>query len=59
MLCFSHYCLCLLFNKIGEKGRQVLPGSEGWGSGAGGRNDPNNVCTYELMNKEKNRILLL
>jgi hypothetical protein len=23
----------------------------GWGSG--GRNDPNNVCIYEYMNKEK------
>jgi hypothetical protein len=22
--------------------------------GTGGRNDPNNVCTYEYMNKEKN-----
>jgi hypothetical protein len=21
--------------------------------GAGGRNDPNNVCTYKYMNKEK------
>jgi hypothetical protein len=21
MLCLSYYCLCLLFNKIGEKGR--------------------------------------
>jgi hypothetical protein len=35
---------------------QVLPGSErGQGEreevGAGGRNDPNNVCTYEYMNK--------
>jgi hypothetical protein len=26
-------------------------GRERW---AGGRNDPNNVCTYEYMNKEKN-----
>jgi hypothetical protein len=25
----------------------------GKGLGAGGRNDPNNVCTYEYMNKEK------
>jgi hypothetical protein len=23
------------------------------GRGAGGRNDPNNVCTYKYMNKEK------
>jgi hypothetical protein len=26
---------------------------EGGGQRAGGRNDPNNVCTYEYMNKEK------
>jgi hypothetical protein len=25
------------------------------GHGAGGRNDPNNVCTYEYMNKEKKK----
>jgi hypothetical protein len=23
--------------------------------GTGGRDDPNNVCTYEYMNKEKNK----
>jgi hypothetical protein len=42
MLCLSYYCLCLLFNKVGGK-------SKGWGEreGAGGRNDPNNVHTYE------------
>jgi hypothetical protein len=27
---------------------------EGRGGGQEGRNDPNNVCTYEYMNKEKN-----
>jgi hypothetical protein len=27
-LCLSYYCLWLLFNNIGEEGRQVLPGSE-------------------------------
>jgi hypothetical protein len=36
----------------------VIPGSEGSrgrerGQVAEGRNDPNNVCTYEYMNKEK------
>jgi hypothetical protein len=54
ILFVSYHCLCLLFNKIGEF--HVLPGSEGGGEeeeGAGGRNDPNNVCTYEYMNKEK------
>jgi hypothetical protein len=54
-------CLCLLFNKIGEK-EQVLPGSEGEGekegAGAGVRNDPNNVCTCEYMNKEKEKNIL-
>jgi hypothetical protein len=37
---------------------QVLPGSEvgRWekkGEETGERNDPNNVCTYEYVNKEK------
>jgi hypothetical protein len=32
----------------GLKGR-----GRGWG--AGGRNDPNNVCIYEYLNKEKNQ----
>jgi hypothetical protein len=31
----------------------------GWGEregvGTGGRNDPNNVCTYEYMNKEEKK----
>jgi hypothetical protein len=39
-----------------KRAEQVLPGSKGSGERekAGGRNDPNNVCTYEYMNKEKN-----
>jgi hypothetical protein len=48
--------LCLLFNKIGEKGRTGSgwkQGSGGKGGGAGGRNSTNNVCAYEEMNKEK------
>jgi hypothetical protein len=35
-----------------------LPGSKGGSEeseGAGRRNDPNNVCTNEEMNKEKNK----
>jgi hypothetical protein len=28
-------------------------GDEGKDGGAWGRNDPNNVCTYDYMNKEK------
>jgi hypothetical protein len=41
MLCLSYYCLSVFYNKIGGKGREVLPGSEGsegdrdraWGKG--------------------------
>jgi hypothetical protein len=41
-LCLSYYCLCLLFNKIGEEGRIDSAwkrggwGEEGGGPGAGG-----------------------
>jgi hypothetical protein len=40
-----------------KRAEQVLPGSKGgggkWeGPGSRGRNDPNNVCTYEYVNKE-------
>jgi hypothetical protein len=38
---------CLKARGVGGKKR---------GRGAGRRNDPNNVCTYEYMNKEKNKI---
>jgi hypothetical protein len=46
-----------LRQKLEKRPKQVLPGREGgWkgegGEGAGGRNDPNNVCTYEYMSKE-------
>jgi hypothetical protein len=53
MLCLSYYCLCLLFNKIGEQeGRtgSAWKRGEWWGrEGLQGRgeNDPNNVCIYE------------
>jgi hypothetical protein len=58
MLCLSYYFLCLLFNKIGEKDRT----GSAWKQGGGEekekvedrrRNDPNDVCTYEYMNKDK------
>jgi hypothetical protein len=29
---------------------------EGWGMGAGWRNDPKNVCTCEQMNKKKKKV---
>jgi hypothetical protein len=49
---FYLFLLCFLFNKIGEKGRTGSAwkregGAETEGGKAGGRNDPNNVCTYE------------
>jgi hypothetical protein len=30
-----------------------MGGGEWWARGAGWRNDPNNVCTCELMNNKK------
>jgi hypothetical protein len=33
---------------VGERGRE-------WE--VGGKNDPNNVCTYEYMNKEKKQVI--
>jgi hypothetical protein len=49
-LCVSYYCLCPLFNKIGEEGKtghSWKPGGGGRGLGAGGRDGQNNVYTYE------------
>jgi hypothetical protein len=45
ILCLSYYLLCSLFNKIGEEGRT----DSAWkrGGGAGQRDGPNNVYTYE------------
>jgi hypothetical protein len=44
-LCLSYYCLCLLFNQTGEKGRTGSAWKRGeWQKG---RDGPNNVCTYE------------
>jgi hypothetical protein len=52
ILCLSYYCLCILFNKIGEEGRtgSAWKGGDGeWrrGPGAEGRDSPNNVCTHD------------
>jgi hypothetical protein len=47
------------FHKIGDKGRpgsvwkRGKVGGRGKGWGCRGVNDPNNVCTYEYINKEK------
>jgi hypothetical protein len=60
MLCLSYYCLCLLFNKIREKGRTGSAWKQGGvgrgkGWGAGERNAPNSVCTYEYMIRKKKK----
>jgi hypothetical protein len=52
MLCLPYYAYVFSSTKLETKAEQVLPGSEeggrrGWGRGAGGRNDPNKVCTCE------------
>jgi hypothetical protein len=44
--------------KLQKRAEQILPrskvdGRRGRGQWAGVRNDPNKVCTYEYMNKEK------
>jgi hypothetical protein len=59
MLCLSCYCICFLFNKIRDKGRQNRfcleargVGGKGRLWGIGGRNDPNNVCTCEQVNNK-------
>jgi hypothetical protein len=53
--CFVFLIIAYVFSstKLKKKAEQVLPGSkgelgeEGEGGRAGGRNDPNSVCTYE------------
>jgi hypothetical protein len=45
MLCLSYYAYVFSSTKLEIKAEQVLPGSEV--GGVGGRNDPNNVCTFE------------
>jgi hypothetical protein len=53
MLCLSYYAYVFSSTKLEKRAEQILPGSEGGmagrmrGQGAGGRNGPNNVCTYE------------
>jgi hypothetical protein len=49
-LCLHYYAYAFSSTKLEIRTEQVLPGSERggkrWGE-AGGRNDPNNVCTCE------------
>jgi hypothetical protein len=53
MLCLPYYAYVFASTKLVIRAEQDLPGSEGrrggegGGMGAGGRNDPNNVCTCE------------
>jgi hypothetical protein len=50
MLCLSYYAYVFSSMELEKSSEQVLPGREGRervGAGAGGRNDPNNVCTCE------------
>jgi hypothetical protein len=53
-----------IFNKIGEKGRtgsawKRRAEGEREGMAEVGRNGPNHVCTYEYMNKEKQKEVLV
>jgi hypothetical protein len=50
-LCLPYYAYVFSSTKLEIRAEQVLPGSKGEGGKrveeAGGRNDPNNVCTCE------------
>jgi hypothetical protein len=61
----NHFVFLIIANifskKWDESAKQVLPGSQGGGRKRHkdrGRNDPNNVCTYEYVNKLKNEPVL-
>jgi hypothetical protein len=50
MLCFSYYCLCLLFNRIGEEGRTGSAWEQGRGRVVGqGGEMAQTMCAH--MNK--------
>jgi hypothetical protein len=55
MLCLSYYCLCLLFNKIGEEGRTGSTWKraerEGMEEGAEGKGGEMAQTMYAHMNK--------
>jgi hypothetical protein len=54
MLCISYYCLCPLFNKIGEQGRTGYAWEQGWlgGERRGGWQGVEMAQTmYAYMNK--------
>jgi hypothetical protein len=62
--CYFKLAKCYIFlivvyvfssTKLEKRTEQALPGSEeveGRGTGQGGENGPNNICTYEYMNKK-------
>jgi hypothetical protein len=59
---FDFFIIAYVFSstKLEKRAEQVLPGSQGAGGRgreweAGERNNPNNVCTYEYMNKEEKK----
>jgi hypothetical protein len=52
MLCLPYYAYVFYSTKLVIRAEKDLPGTEGgrgeeWRRVAGGRNDPNNVCTCE------------
>jgi hypothetical protein len=54
MLCHSYYCLCLLFNKIGAKGRTGSawkPRGRGEKEGVGSRGGVTAKIMYTYINK--------
>jgi hypothetical protein len=59
MLCLSYYCLCLLLNKIGEKGRTVSAwkwGGRGGGGGGGARGEKwSKQCMHIWINEFKKK----
>jgi hypothetical protein len=53
MLCLPYYACVVSSTKLVIRAEHDLPGIGGEGGrGAWGRNDPNNVCTCEKMNKK-------
>jgi hypothetical protein len=52
-LCLSYYCLCLLFNKIGEKDRTGSAWKQEWWGGEGGSGQGREMTQtmYAHMNK--------
>jgi hypothetical protein len=51
MLCLSYYCLYLLFNKIGEKGRTGSPSKQGGGGRGRGQGGETAQTMSAHMNK--------